>query len=279
MSKTIINLNYFLSSIDRVNAINDEAPKLAKWFYINSKRKITYFRKSSFNTHLEVWNRGTNRWEHAAEISEDRLHLLPAYPTTVTPQQKEVIDQSYDEKDDPSIEDVLALGNEELAIQNAKAFNTTSNVEAEVQVLDVQLKQQTNESVNPVNNIVGGTLTTNSFKPELPKTNEEGTYINLSVEDVQWIHTQRNIEETSPLSQINELKEIFKKFLPKGFILEFTPEEYNYSVVYDYDKQKWSDLSHTSLYIAGTVYTNSRTCVDNVVSYLNDKKLTPTNLN
>lgn len=279
MSKTIINLNYFLSSIERVNEINDEAPKLAKWFYVNSKRKITYFRKSSFNTHLEVWNRGTNKWEHAAEISVDRLHLLPAYPTTVTPQQKEVIDQSYDDKDDPSIEDVLALGNEELAVQNAKTFNTTSNVEAEVKVVDVQLKQQTNESVIKVSDIKFGTITPINPEAVVPEPNEEGTCVNLSAEDVLWIHAQRNAEETSPLSQINELKQIFMKFLPKGFILEFTPEEYNYSVVYDYDKQKWSDLSHTSLYIAGTVYTNSRTCVDNVVSYLNDKKLTPTNLN
>lgn len=279
MSKTIINLNYFLSSIDRVNAINDEAPKLAKWFYINSKRKITYFRKSSFNTHLEVWNRGTNKWEHAAEISEDRLHLLPAYPTAVTSEQKEVIDQMYDDKDDPSIEDVLSLGNEELAVQNAKTFNTTSSVESEVKVVDVQLKQQTNEFKRSLSELGHVEVFTPNSEKEKLKPNEEGTCVDLSVEDIQWIHTQRNTEETSSSSQINELKQIFKKFLPKGFILEFTPEEYNYSVVYDYDKQKWSDLSHTSLYIAGTVYTNSRTCVDNVVSYLNSKKLTPTNLN
>ena len=60
-------------SKERVRDINLNTPKLATHFYINSKKKVNYYRSSAFKSHFEVYNRGTDRWEYAATIDEDRL--------------------------------------------------------------------------------------------------------------------------------------------------------------------------------------------------------------
>ena len=108
-----------------VQKINQEAPKLATFFYINSKKKVSYYRKSSFNSHIDVYNAGSKKWEYAAAMTEDRLRHLPALSL-------EDYESNY-EKDDPSIEEVLSLGSE----SKAEAFANLNSIDAEVVVTKI----------------------------------------------------------------------------------------------------------------------------------------------
>ena len=220
-----------------VQKINQEAPKLATFFYINSKKKVSYYRKSSFNSHIDVYNAGSKKWEYAAAMTEDRLRHLPALSL-------EDYESNY-EKDDPSIEEVLSLGSE----SKAEAFANLNSIDAEVVVTKILC----------------------NTTPVVPKV----VHVKVST-DVTPAPKKEEEESTIPSKQIDQKKlfTLFKENLPEGFLLNFTPKEFNYYVSYSHKSQTWTYESSRQIQTIGTIYTNSLSCINSVVALLNDNEFT-----
>lgn len=251
----------------KVDDINKNAPKLAKWFYINNKKKVSYYVKSAFNTHFKVYNAGSDAWEYASEMTEDRLRPLPALC------QAEYDDIYSENKDEPSISEVLSLGNVSKAEQYAAEVDTlvtsTDAIESEVVVTKIlcnttppvekQIKRKRDKEKTPVTTDSKITVAPNSFSitfVEEPKKEEE--------------------DKTSSSSQIdqNKLFNLFKQNLPEGFILRFTPQELNYYIAYNHQSHTWTHETSTQIQTIGTIYTNSLTCIRKVVDHLNTSNIT-----
>lgn len=225
-----------------VQKINQEAPHLAKFFYINSKKKVSYYRKSSFNSHMDVYNAGSKKWEYAAAMTEDRLRHLPALSL-------EDYESNY-ENDDPSISEVLSLG----CVAKAEAYaglDNTSNIEADVVVTNI-LCNTTQDEVIPI--------TPRRVKVQLPIVEPK----------------KEKEESTISSKQIDQKKlfTLFKENLPEGFLLKFTPKELNYYVSYSHASQTWTRESNGQIQTIGTIYTNSLSCINAVVALLNDNEYT-----
>lgn len=226
-------------SSELVQKINQGAPVLAKFFYINSKKKVSYYRRSSFNSHMDVYNAGTKKWEYAAAMTADRLRHLPALSLE---------DYKFNyEKDDPSIEEVLSLASE----SKAEAFANLNSIDAEVVVTKI-LCNTTQEKTKFV---TADKLVVTNLITEQKKEEEESTVSSKQIDQ-------------------KKLFTLFKENLPEGFLLKFTPKELNYYVSYSHQSQTWTRESNGQIQTIGTIYTNSLTCINAVVALLNDNEYT-----
>lgn len=224
-------------SKERVRDINLNTPKLATHFYINSKKKVNYYRSSAFKSHFEVYNRGTDRWEYAATIDEDRLRALPA----VSREELEGV-----EEDDLSIAQVLALGSVKKAEEYAASVDDTQDVDSEVVVTNILCNTTQEKTVE---------VTPRRVKVQLPLSEQK---------------KEEGVKTSShKLLDPKTLITLFTSYLPEGFLLRFTPKEINYFASYNYDSKTWVVDSTKSLATAGTIYTNSLTCIHKVVDELN----------
>lgn len=255
--------NYLTSIVplskERVAIVNREAPKLAKFFFLNSKKKISYYRKSSFNSHYEVFNKGTFQWEYAAAIDVERLRHLPA-----------LSHDEYELDDDPSIEEVLSLGSVAKAEANAESICIhTDEVEAEVVVTNILCNNtaQEKEKTKVVHVKVGSPA--DPFE-DLKKSATIGNLVIL--EDIK----KEEGDSVSSNSQIDHqrLLTLFTEKLPKGFLLNYTYRELNYYVYYDHTLNVWEYATASGSQFAGVIYTNSLTCIRNVVDVLNQQQYT-----
>lgn len=229
-------------SKERVLEINQNTPKLATHFYINSKKKVNYYRRSAFRTHFDVYNRGTDRWEYAATIDEDRLRILPA----VSKAELEVLDES-----DLSISQVLALGSVKKAEEYALSVDDTLDTDSEVVVTNILCNTtQGKTKFVTADKLVVTNLITEQKKEEGVKTSSRKCL--------------------DPKTLIT----LFTSYLPEDFLLRFTPKEINYFASFNYDSKTWVVDSTKSLATAGTIYTNSLTCIHKVVDELNFKGYT-----
>lgn len=249
--------NYLTSIVplskERVTIVNQEAPKLAKFFFLNSKKKISYYRKSAFNSHYEVFNKGTLQWEYAAAIDKERLRHLPA-----------LSNEEYELDDDPSIEEVLSLGSVAKAEANAQSIcNHSDEVEAEVVVTNILCNNTTLEEkktkvvhvkvglADPYEDLKESAITSKILTPEDIKK-EEGDSVSFNSQ----IDHQR-------------LLTLFTEKLPKGFLLNYTYRELNYYVYYNHYLKVWDYATDSGSQIPGVIYTNSLTCIRGVIDTLN----------
>lgn len=228
-------------SEERVQKINQETPKLATHFYINSKKKVNYYRRSAFRTHFEVYNRGTDRWEYAATVDEDRLRSLPA----ISKAELETLDEG-----DLTISQVLSLGSVKKAEEYAANVDDTLAVDSEVVVTNILC---------------------NTTQEKTPVVTPRRIQVKLPIEPKK----EEGVKTSSNKSlDTKTLITLFASYLPEGFLLQFTPREINYYASYNYQSNKWIVDSSNHVATAGTVYTNSLTCIHKVVDELNNLQYT-----
>jgi hypothetical protein len=256
-------------SASRVADINREAPKLAKYYYVNGKKKVSYYRKNTFAGHFDVYNKGTKRWEYAAAVTEDRLILLPAISTEEFDQIVEPKVQEVD-YEDLSISETLALGSVSQAEEYAK-----QSVKQEKQVVvDIP------EAEVVVTKILCNTIPTTEIPEDRGRRRrirkeEAPAAVNVvpGSFSVTFVEEPKKEEEdkTSSITQIDQkrLLTLFNENLPEGFILKFTPQELNYYAAYNYMSRTWTVENSRQIQTIGTIYTNSLTCIHKVVDELN----------
>ena len=73
---------------------------------------------------------------------------------------------------------------------------------------------------------------------------------------------------------LQKLRNVILENLPEGFLLNFTPKEFNYAVSYSHKSQTWTYESSRQIQTIGIIYTNSLSCIDSVVALLNDNEFT-----
>lgn len=109
-------------------------------------------------------------------------------------------------------------------------------------------------------------------------TSEENSEVEITKVTVQ----PDSIEISPPSSKaIYDLRTIFYSHLPSRYFVGLPPnEELAYTVQYEPLPNVWSVWirEQNEAYLAGTLYTNSWSCADNVAKYLTKVKATPDQL-
>ena len=218
--------------------VNSQIPhRLASFFYINKKNKISYYRKDAWGS-LETWNAGANNWEYSPGMNAATLIKLPAcaFKTPV---------EAVVEVTKVTVNPVLpSFTNSVIGTQPIKINDLTNRHP----ILDEAKRSQISERAK-----------------ELAQKNVDRR-VNDNLINVH------SLFKSNPLKF--SLTDLITKHNVHKYPTVFVKGENNYAFVYVFEKQSWEVQLRVN-YMIGTITVTSIVCAHSVVKELNDLGVKP----
>lgn len=232
--------------------VNSKVPhRLASFFYINKKNKISYYRKDAWGS-LETWNTGSSTWEYSPGMNDATLIKLPAcaFKTPV-----EAVVEVTKVTTGPAL--LSQINSHVSRTQKVPDINSTS---VRHPILEEAEKLRISERAKELARIAVEKSLTNSRTTSQPST------VSPYIVKQDW-----KLIKTS-LTHIIERHNVHK------YPTHFVEGENNYAFAYIYEKGLW-EIALRVNFLAGITTVASKTCALAVVKELNDLGIKPDQVN
>lgn len=239
MTITIVESNTVEAVTEAVALrVNSKVPhRLASFFYINKKNKISYYRKDAWGS-LETWNAGANTWEYSPGMNDATLIKLPAcaFKTPVE----------------------AAVEVTKVTTSPLKLSNTTSRT----------------QQIPEINNLSNRhPILQEEERRKISERAKELAKIAVQRRITQSPITTPTVVNNWKLLEIS-LPSLISKYNVHKYPTHFVEGENNYAFAYIYEKGLWERALRLN-FMAGIITVTSKTCADAVIKELNDRGIKP----
>ena len=242
MTITVVDSNTVAAVTEAVALkVNSNVPnRLASFFYINKKNKISYYRKDAWGS-LETWNAGSNTWEYSPGMNDATLIKLPAnaFKTHVAEANVEVTKVT------------TSPLNLTSSISRTQPIPDINNLSNRHPILQEEERRKISERAKELAKIAINKRLTNPTIVSKPPVESLPTVIN-----------NLTVLEFS-------LAALVKKHNIHNYPTHFVEGENNYAFAYIFEKGLWEKVLRLN-YIAGAITVTSKVCAEAVIKELND---------
>ena len=283
---------------------SDNPPKCTKYFYINTKGKLSYYMENGWGV-LQVWNKGANTWEDCINMIDKTFFNINDFKLGIDIESIQAINRANNLNNNQNYDDVysektlkafdklcknvsVSINSEEENYSFNDNFDDCGDVDSDIKVISATFEHNEDDvdfSISSFSNrLDDNDLVSKDYKA-LNNYYESGKYSNL-ISKLGYISIYKHSSDTATNNVVDQentkltLIQLFQKHChPKFLVNEYVSGEQYYVVEYvEYEKHSSWTVETLYHYNIGTVFTNSNNCATKVAEYLNAINVTPNNL-